>query len=88
MAITPGGGGVPGCCCRGLDNQSLRNKQTKKSGELLPSDSEALNTRSCVQRLKVVCDTVVRTLRKCIFDTDVDGDPRTCAIFIPAWGSN
>ena len=41
-------------------------KHTCKSGGLLPSDSEALNMHSCVQGLKVVRETVVRTLQMCI----------------------
>ena len=34
-------------------------KTCKKSGGLLPSDSEALNMPSCVQGIRIVHDTIV-----------------------------
>ena len=44
-------------------NRCKVNLPCKQSGGLQPSDFEALNIRSCVQGLKVVRDTVLRTSR-------------------------
>ena len=53
---------VPGCCCRGLDNQELRNKHIKRLQALAPH-SEGLNLHSCVYRLQLVCETMVQILQ-------------------------
>ena len=64
---------IPGCHCRGPDTRDYKirmlkkKKKKRKKVEDLPSDSEVLSMRTCVQRLKVVPDTVLRALWLRIF---------------------